>query len=51
MREMQQFADGISDWAQHISYTLAVTYQDSPRTRECYQPHVDERDNCQQLLE
>jgi hypothetical protein len=51
MREMQEFADEIGDWTQHIPYTLAATYYDSPRVRESYQPHVDSCAYCQRLLE
>jgi len=51
MREMQELADEIGDWTQHIPYTLAAGYYDEPATRERYQTHVDGCDYCQHLLE
>jgi hypothetical protein len=51
MREMQQLADEIGDWTQHIPYTLAAGYYDDGKVRERYQPHVDGCAYCQRLLE
>lgn len=51
VREMQQFADRISDWTQHIPSSLAATYYDSPPARDFYEPHLNGCGYWQQLLE
>ena len=51
LREMQQLADEIGDWAQHIPYTVAARYYDSRKAQALYQPHVDECAHCQRMLE
>lgn len=51
MREMQALADEIGDWTQHIPYTLAAGYYDSPTSQERFRSHVDGCTYCQHLLE
>jgi len=51
MREMQEHADGIGDWTEHIPYNLAVGYYESSTTRQRYASHVDRCRYCQRLLE
>ena len=51
IREMQQLADEIGDWTQHIPYDLAASYYDSSTARERYRCHVDGCTYCQSLLE
>ena len=51
LKEMQEAAEAIGDWTQHIPYAAAADYYESAKAKALYQNHIDQCAYCQGLIE